>query len=475
MATISILKLSQLEGQKRIDAECYQPEYIKAENKVRTKHHTKLKNIITVLTDYHANGSYELLRKNVELLDNPDYALMIRTVDFERDDFENDVKYISKHAYVFLKKTQLYGKEIIINKIGKPGSVYIVPPLNKKISLGMNQFMIRPIENINAGYLYVYMICLYGSSLLKQKVTGAVPLSIDKNSVRSVTIPILEESFQNKIDHILNQHFTFKSNSKYLYSQAESLLLKELGFKDFKPKYDLSYTANLSDALGVHRVDAEYFQPAYANLIRKMKGRIVLKPLRKFILSIQKGIEVGSDNYEEEGKPFIRVSNLSINGFTGRDQKYISEGLYQQLKTTYEPKEGDFLLTKDATPGIAYIVKEPVEGIISSGILKLKINDNEIDKEYLVLCINSLVGKMQIERDSGGSVIIHWKLEQIKRLEIPILPSQTQQKIALLVQQSHKARKKAKELLEIAKRAVEIAIEKNEKEALDYISKSENK
>ncbi|MGC9061144.1 MAG: restriction endonuclease subunit S, partial [Thermoplasmata archaeon] len=132
---------------------------------------------------------------------------------------------------------------------------------------------------------------------------------------------------------------------------------------------------------------------------------------------------------------------------------------------------GDFLLTKDATSGIAYVVKEQIEGIISSGILKLQINESEINKEYLALCINSLIGKMQVERDGGGSVILHWKPEQVKRLKIPILPLSTQQKIASLVQQSHEARKKAKELLEIAKKAVEIAIEKNEKEALDYILK----
>ncbi len=126
-------------------------------------------------------------------------------------------------------------------------------------------------------------------------------------------------------------------------------------------------------------------------------------------------------------------------------------------------------MTKDATPGIAYVVKEPIEGIISSGILKLQINEREINKEYLALCMNSIIGKMQIERDGGGSVILHWKPEQVKRLQIPLLPPETQQKIASLVQQSHEARKKAKELLETAKRAVEIAIEKNEKEALDYI------
>ena len=54
------------------------------------------------------------------------------------------------------------------------------------------------------------------------------------------------------------------------------------------------------------------------------------------------------------------------------------------LKDTYESQKRGIFFNKDATPGIAYIVKEPIEGIlIASGILKLKINEEEIDKEYL--------------------------------------------------------------------------------------------
>ncbi len=67
---------------------------------------------------------------------------------------------------------------------------------------------------------------------------------------------------------------------------------------------------------------------------------------------------------------------------------------------------------------------------------------------------------MQVERDAGGSIIIHWKPEQIKNLLIPILPKPTQQKIADLVRKSHESRKKAKELLEGAKQKVESLIEK---------------
>jgi restriction endonuclease S subunit len=175
---------------------------------------------------------------------------------------------------------------------------------------------------------------------------------------------------------------------------------------------------------------------------------------------IKKGIEIGSEQYQEEGKLFIRVSNLSKHGLVERDQKYLSEELYQKLKKDFEPKVGEILLTKDATPGIAYLLKEPVEGIIAGGILRLRVKP-DINPEYLALLINSIVGQMQVEKDTGGSVIFHWRPDQIKNLLIPILSQPTQQKIADLVQKSHEARKKAKQLLEEAKRKVEKLIEKN--------------
>ena len=93
----------------------------------------------------------------------------------------------------------------------------------------------------------------------------------------------------------------------------------------------------------------------------------------------------------------------------------------------------------------------------------MKLRNKEVEDEYLVLCINSIVGQMQVERDAGGSVIAHWRPEQIKNILIPILPKLIQQKISDLIRQSHVSRKKAKELLEEARRKVEELIEKGDK------------
>jgi len=53
---------------------------------------------------------------------------------------------------------------------------------------------------------------------------------------------------------------------------------------------------------------------------------------------------------------------------------------------------------------------------------------------------------LQIEREGGGLAIIHWKPEQIKNLQVPILYSKVQEEISSLIKQSHKTKQRAKEL-----------------------------
>ncbi|RVT47661.1 restriction endonuclease subunit S, partial [Acinetobacter indicus] len=106
-------------------------------NKVR------LGDLIEVLTDYHANGAYKKLKENVELLDDEDYALMVRTTNFENNDFNDSVKYINEHAYNFLEKSKVYPNDLIMNKIANAGSIYLMPDLQRPVSLAMNLFLIR--------------------------------------------------------------------------------------------------------------------------------------------------------------------------------------------------------------------------------------------------------------------------------------------------------------------------------------------
>lgn len=347
MAVSNILKLSELEGAKRIDAEYYQPEYLNLQR--------DLSKVGAIPVKYIAIPNRRKFKpKDEEYFD----YIEISEVNLTTGEF-NTSRIIGEEAPD--RAQWIVCKDDVLVSTVRPirNAVVLIKEWGENLVCSSGFSVLRS-KTIQANYLFLYFKIPFIAKLLDRYTTATEYPAITWNDVLNIPIYIGNKEFRGRISLIVDKSFALLKQSQSLYSQAENLLLEELGLKDFKPKYELSYITNLSDAFSVHRVDAEYFQPAYEKLVEKLKGKIELKLLRKFILSIQKGIEVGSDNYEDEGKPFIRVSNLSINGFTNRDQKYINEELYQQLKATYEPKVGDFLLTKDATPGVAYVGKSVV-------------------------------------------------------------------------------------------------------------------
>lgn len=67
---------------------------------------------------------------------------------------------------------------------------------------------------------------------------------------------------------------------------------------------------------------------------------------------------------------------------------------------------------------------------------------------------------MQLQKYCSGTILTAVPKDALNNIVVPVLPKSTQEKIAALVRKSHEARKKAKELLEEAKRKVEEMIEK---------------
>jgi hypothetical protein len=268
-------------------------------------------------------------------------------------------------------------------------------------------------------------------------------------------------------------HEELKRKSENLFNDAENLVLEELGLSNWQPKHCLSFVKNYSEADKAGRIDAEYFQPKYDEIVKAIKDYSGGWDSLGNLASMKKCVEVGSEAYIDEGSiPFIRVSNLSPFELT--EEKYISNELYAEL-SQHQPQQGEILFSKDATPGIAYHLKEkPKKMIPSGGILRLKLKTKRVNEDYLTLVLNSMIVQEQINRDVGGSVILHWRPEQVRETLIPILSEDKQSQIQQKVTESFNLRKQSKHLLECAKRAVEISIEQNEDAASKWLKEQTN-
>ena len=104
-------------------------------------------------------------------------------------------------------------------------------------------------------------------------------------------------------------------------------------------------------------------------------------------------------------------------------------------------------------------MSEPPPPLIPpDGILRLQSKTDRLNNECLTLLLNSLLTKEQANRDAGGSVIMHWRPEQIEQVVIPIITQETQAEIRYQVAESAALRRQSRQLLELAKGAVESAI-----------------
>jgi type I restriction enzyme S subunit len=157
----------------------------------------RLGEIISLLTDYHANGSYAVLKKHVKLLDTENYAIMLRTTNFQ-ESTKNDYKYITKEAYEFLSKSRVNVNDVLMNKIADPGATFFVEDRHKLMSLAMNLFLIRfPNKYVNSKYAYYYLRTNY--NYVSSFANGTSTKTITKDAVRNLRFPLPPFAEQNVI------------------------------------------------------------------------------------------------------------------------------------------------------------------------------------------------------------------------------------------------------------------------------------
>ena len=161
--------------------------------------------IVEYMGDIGSNGANKVVVDHLDMKDEEDYAMMVRFTNFTKNDFTDDVKYVSKEAYDFFKKSQIFGGELIICKIGSAGQNYVMPYLNRPVSLGLNQIMVRIKDNILMPYLYQYLHTDYGKFLISGCINGAVTKTITKTELKKIPVMLPPMELQNQFADFVHQ------------------------------------------------------------------------------------------------------------------------------------------------------------------------------------------------------------------------------------------------------------------------------
>ncbi|WP_257394398.1 restriction endonuclease subunit S [Lactococcus lactis] len=171
----------------------------------------KLGKVFDTITDYVANGSFESLRKNVNSSDINGFAYLVRLQDASNN-WQGPWLYTDQHGYEFLKKSKLQPDDIIMANVGSVGKFFLVPKLDKPMTLAPNAVLIKSSEN-DQGFLYQMMLTPEMQYKIFEKTTPGVQSKINKTDFKMIEtrLPNIEEqqkigSFFKQLDETIALH-----------------------------------------------------------------------------------------------------------------------------------------------------------------------------------------------------------------------------------------------------------------------------
>jgi len=448
MAVFSIIQKSQLEGAKRLDAEYYQPEYLEIAKRLQSIPHETLESAAEQLVSF---GAYAL----TSIIEWQESGIPFITAENLKDGFIDygSVRYISEEVDEVLKKSRVKEGQVLLAMSGSVGNAAVAVKIPERLNSNQDIVKITPRAGISPYVLAAFLNSRYGRMQVLRLPVGSIQQHIFLWQMQTLLVPTIGSKQAGIIEQLYKDGLHEMEKSKSLYSQAEQILLEELGLQHFEADGDLWNVVNLSEVKAAGRMDAEYFQRKYKKLVSKLSKY----GTRRFPDTLQ---SVAATFVPQPDKTYRYVELANINASIG-----IIDG-YTELLGKEAPsrarrllKVGDVIVSsvQGSLGKVALVGREHAGDIASTGFFQFR--SAEILPEVLLVLAQSMVLRYQMEQRCAGTILTAVPKESIKDILVPTLPEKTQQRIAELVRESHAARAKAGELLASAKRTVEEWVE----------------
>ena len=118
---------------------------------------------------------------------------------------------------------------------------------------------------------------------------------------------------------------------------------------------------------------------------------------------------------------------------------------------------------------MALVTNEFDNSLCSTGFYVL--DSKKINSETLLVLFKNKVFQQILKQNCSGTILTAINKDEFSNIVIPIIDTSIQTHIEEKIKKSFELKEKSKQLLDLAKRAVEVAIEKNEDEAIIKIIK----
>jgi len=467
---ISIKKFSELtnivDDTLRFDAEHYQRKYGKIDEAIAKKNHCVLRELLSmpVITGHtpsmkidHFYGGKINFVKTDNLREN-------RIVDAFTD-------YLTVEGNDEIKNSALKVDDVIVTIIGATfdvvGRSAIVRESHLPANINQNIALIRLDKaKINPTYFNAYLNTKYGRGSLHHHSRQTEQVNLNCREVERVLVPLFNQ-LEAGIESLSTKADIAAEQAAAIYAQAETLLLDTIGMANFSPSAEAINVKSFNDSFAVTgRLDAEYYQPKY----EEYEQAVVNYPAGFTTIVAEFDLVKETSQREKSAYNYIEISDVNVsNGAASFNRLDVGE---LPANAKHEVQRGDLLISKvRPNRGAVAIIDFYDTDLIVSGaftVLREKA-DSVFSNETLKVLLRTPLYRDWMLKFNIGTQYPVIRDDDILNLPIPLIDGKTQSKIAALVQQSFTLTTESEHLLEVAKRAVEIAIEQDENAGSIYI------
>lgn len=374
---------------------------------------------------------------------------------------------INQKAHLKEMKTELEKGDMLLSKVWTIWDI----ALNfdyEKINFSQNVIWIKVKTEYKriSGYLMTFLNSKPWREQIERKISWQVQFKITLEDIRTIKIPLPSPTFQSQIAELVQEAYIQRELSKSLYAEAEKMLLDELGLADWKPTEE-NIAEKMSEEVELFgRCDAEFFQPKYDELLEKIKTyKWGYDTIENLILIVWKQMKIeGDKEYQYCELADIDPSLWTVGNFT----QILWANLPSRARMKIEKWDVVVSSVAGSSQKVALIQSEDNNLVASTGFFILK--PKAFNSETNLILMKSFFMQMFLERSARGMILSATNQDDFKNLIIPNIVKPIQDTIASKIIASHEARKISKDLLEKAKRGVEIFIEEDEGVAEKYLN-----
>lgn len=332
--------------------------------------------------------------------------------------------------------------------------------LYDRATISPNIIAAELLETINPYFVGVFANTRFGRLQLEAGMKVVAQPTISTDSVRALRIPNLGRDFQEKIAEVFKQAIHAEDRAGKLLAATEESLLHALGLHGWTSIDPLTYIHNSRDAFTAGRLDAEFFTPRVRDMLARLgRDSLTIRDLAPARKERFKPADSGDFHY-------IEIGGLGADGTAQ------AECLPQReapSRATQYVRAGD-VITSTVRPirRLSAAINPTQDGYVcSSGFVVLQPRGISSDVLLTYLRLPPVCALMDLH--TSASMYPAISEADLLALPIPQIPAAAQRSIEKSVQAAQQAKQRATHLLDIAKRAVEIAIEHDEKSALAYL------